>query len=555
MNREIQKDLPPKYYLDNFNGLLSFVERMYGSLLRENEKSFIDAFRALSEDARCLFLRFANRKGLYFRTDKLNYPELTSLNEALDELLFHQFCAYPVAEQASAAADFLQVFSRPELLELCRCLNLKAKGVSGLKKPEIIELLIKRNLLGDLLEASKEIGPVVKHAFEEELELLKFLFFGHTGGDMSEFVIRDLGLVRYEEPEESQLVARFSKRKEIDELFEVSVAYARFKELREEDPDRLYSWYISWSNRNKHWCPQAQPLFNRLTLKLGRLLERQQQPQWAMEVYERTTEVPSRERRARLLQKSGAVQEALELCKLMEESPLNADELFFARDFPNRLLKKKKARSTTLHLKEAGQVSVPDEYRYQVEKGVIQYFIAEGIEAMYSENYLWRSLFGLVFWDIIFDHEVPVYHSPLQRAPSDLYLPVFMENRAGAMKERLQTLGGSEELLAYVGKVYEEKWGLGNPLLNWHENTLPLLRAVIRAVAPSKLGLVMMEMARNLKENGRGFPDLFTWTNGSYAFVEVKSPNDTLSARQLAWLQFFSEHGISAKVLKVEWVN
>ena len=555
MNREIKKDLPPKYYLDNFNGILGFVERMYAPLLRESERDFIDAFRALSEDARCLFLRFTNRKGLFFRTDKLHYPELIRLEEALDELLFQQFCTFPAKEHSSLAPDFLQVYSRPELVQLCRVLNPAEKGISGLKKSEIITLLLEKHPWEDLMGAAREIGPVVKQAYEQELELLKFLFFGHTNGDMSEFVIRDLGLVRYEEPEENQLVARFSHRQEIDELFEVSLAYAHFKELREENPDRLYSWYMAWSIRQANLCAQAQPLFSRLTLKLARKLERQQQPQWALEVYERTNEAPSRERRARLLQKMGAAQEALELCKQMERAPLNADELFFARDFSNRILKKKKPKSTTLHLKEAAQVSISSDYRYQVERGVVQHFIAEGKEALYSENYLWRSLFGLVFWDIVFDYEAPVYHSPLQRAPSDLYLPSFLNSRRDSMMERLQELKTPVRLLEYVERVYEEKWGLGNPLLNWHENTLPLLRAVIRKIEPAKLALVLMEMAGNLKENGRGFPDLFTWTEHDYVFVEVKSPNDTLSAQQLSWLQFFKEHGISARVLKVEWFD
>ncbi|WP_017733413.1 VRR-NUC domain-containing protein [Nafulsella turpanensis] len=555
MSREIQKDLPPKYYLDNFNALLGFAEKMYGPLLKENEREFIDAFRRLSEDARCLFLRFANRKGLFFRTDKLHYPELSSLERALDELLFHQFCTMPAADHAPMASLFLQVYSRPELVQLCKCLNPAEKGISGLKKPEVIELLLSNNEWDELLEAAGEIAPVVKHNFEQELELLKFLFFGHTGGDMSEFVIRDLGLVRYEEPEEHQLVARFNKREEVDELFELSLAYPQFKELREGDSDQLYSWYMSWSNRRMNWCAQARPLFNRLTLKLARTLERQQQPQWALEVYERTDDAPSRERRARLLQKTGAVQEALELCYRMEESPHNADELFFARDFSSRLLKKKRPKSTTLHLREAEAVAISSDYRYQVEKGVMQHFIKQGQEAMYSENYLWRSLFGLVFWDIVFDHEAPVYHSPLQRVPSDLYLPSFLESRQGAMQERLQELDSSGKLLSYIERVYEEKWGLGNPLLNWHENTLPLLRAVVGNVAPQKLASVLMGMARNLKENGRGFPDLFTWTAKDYAFIEVKSPNDTLSAQQLSWLQFFQQHGISARVLKVEWVQ
>ena len=62
-----------------------------------------------------------------------------------------------------------------------------------------------------------------------------------------------------------------------------------------------------------------------------------------------------------------------------------------------------------------------------------------------------------------------------------------------------------------------------------------------------------MELARDLRENTRGFPDLFLWSDAMFEWVEVKAPNDTLSARQLCWLNFFNEHDMLARVLKVSW--
>lgn len=555
MQNQAINELPPRYYLDNFNSVLQFVESKYGTLLNNRELAFIQAFRSLSEDAQCLFIRFVNRKGVFFRTDKLLYPEIPSLEKALEELLFRQFCSFPTESHHPLTADFLAVFSKEELCRLYKRIAPGQKGLVRLKKPEILERLLNEVDWEELRTLAAEIGPVVKHEFEQELELLKFLFFGHLGGDMSQFVIRDLGKVRYEVPEEAQLVARFQNRKEVDDKFAVSIAYQYFREVREGgSAEELYSWYMQWSAGQINLSEPARPLFCRLTLKLARLLERMQHPHWALEVYEHTQLAPSRERRVRLLQKTGAGQEALELCHEIQAAPQNADELFFARDFEDRLLRKKETKSTTRHLKEADTIEVSNEYRYQVEKGVIHYLQEKGGEAMYAENYLWRSLFGLVFWDIVFDLEAPVYHSPLQRAPSDLYLPHYLEGRRERMLERMKALGSRKKLLTHIEETYDTKWGLGNPLVGWHENTLPLARAACRKISPACLEAVFMEMARNLKENSRGFPDLFSWTGKDYLFIEVKSPNDTLSAQQLFWLHFFKECGISAKVLKVEWV-
>lgn len=555
MKNQALHELPPKYYLHNFYSVLQFVESKYGSLLNPGEKAFMQAFRSLSEDAQCLFLRFVNRKGTFFRTDKLHYPEIASLEKALEELLFLQFCKIPTDEHQPLAADFLAVFSKEELCRMFKLIAPEQKGHARLKKPEILALLLKEASWEELRTAAGAIGPVIKHEFEQELELLKFLFFGYLGGDMSQFVIRDLGMVRYEVPEDAQLVARFQNRKEVDDKFAVSVAYQHFRELREDgNAAQLYTWYMQWSARQGNLCELAQPLFCRLTLKLARLLERLQHPHWALEVYEQTQLAPSRERRVRLLHKTGAGQEALELCNEIQAAPQNADELFFARDYEARLLRKKETKSTTRHLKEADTIEISSDYRYQVEKGVIHYLQEKGGEAMYAENYLWRSLFGLVFWDIVFDLDAPVYHSPLQRAPSDLYLPHYLENRRERMLERMKALVSRKKLLTHVEEVYDAKWGLGNPLVSWHENTLPLVRVACQKIDPACLSVVFMEMARSLKENSRGFPDLFSWTGKEYLFIEVKSPNDTLSAQQLFWLHFFKECGISAKVLKVEWV-
>ena len=80
------EDLPEGYYLDNFEYLLDFVRTRYEDLLGDEEKQFCNRFFSLSDDARKLYVRLTNRKGSYFRVDKIIYAEISDHQLAFDEL-------------------------------------------------------------------------------------------------------------------------------------------------------------------------------------------------------------------------------------------------------------------------------------------------------------------------------------------------------------------------------------------------------------------------------------------------------------------------------------
>ena len=92
-----------------------------------------------------------------------------------------------------------------------------------------------------------------------------------------------------------------------------------------------------------------------------------------------------------------------------------------------------------------------------------------------------------------------------------------------------------------------------NKYFSWHENMVPVLEPLIRLVGVYQVQKVIVEMFKNYKSNRAGFPDVFAWTEDEYAFVEVKSPTDTLSAQQLFWIDFMNQNGINAKILKIRF--
>ena len=67
------------------------------------------------------------------------------------------------------------------------------------------------------------------------------------------------------------------------------------------------------------------------------------------------------------------------------------------------------------------------------------------------------------------------------------------------------------------------------------------------------LAAISQYLWEHLGTHVKGFPDLFIQKGDDYAFVEVKSPNDHLSAIQHFWHDTFAELGIPFQLIRVVW--
>lgn len=550
-----KKELPPKYYLDYFEYVLTFVKEKYGTLLNSEEWRFLRKYYCLAEDARCLFIRFSNRRGIFFRVKKIKYPEIEAIPAHISALVTSGFISKLSPEKhQSVAPDLLEIFTKPELLQL-----FGDKELKKLNKGDLINQIINSYDFDDVTEAiNTHFDDIIKVNFEQETAFMKFLFFGNRYLDMTEFVVRDLGLINYYRHNDDELVARFENRKDADDKWLVSEQYELFKQLKtSEQPKEIFAWFITLHESIEKLSEVALPSYERLILKIGQYLEQTKHFDEALVVYRLTPAVPSRERQVRTLEKLKNTEGAIALCEEMIATAVNADEHFFATDFLTRLNAKKRSRkSTTEELKSAECITISSEYRHRVEMGSMVFFTEEkGYEAVFSENHLWRGMFGLIFWEIIFDPSLVAFHHPFQRRPSDLHLPAFYEKRRVQIIECLGTLDSPEKLLTEMGVCYEKYHGIANPFVIWMEEVWSMIRKAVTLVGVEKCKLVMHEMAKNIVENSRGFPDIFVWNDASstYEFIEIKSPTDNLSNQQLYWLRFFQVIGVNARVLRVEF--
>ena len=115
--------MPEKYYLDYFNYVLDFVEKQYEHVLDEPEYLFYQSFRNLSEEAKCLYLRFSNRRGDFFRVNKISYAEITDLHSAKEELVHNSFIRI---NENNDVAQF-RLFTKAELISHFDFLQKNAK--------------------------------------------------------------------------------------------------------------------------------------------------------------------------------------------------------------------------------------------------------------------------------------------------------------------------------------------------------------------------------------------------------------------------------------------
>ena len=527
--------LPEKYYLDYFNYVLEFVERQYDHVLDRPEYLFLQSFRDLSEQAQCLYIRFLNRRGDFFRLAKINYSEIPDLAVAKEELEIQSFI------QINKSDDPYQftLFTKQELLSYYNFLN------KSQLKTEILSELVEGDL--EIIHSHEEIAQVLKN---DEVNFIKLLFFGNNYGQMTDFVIRDVGNVRIEKLDETKFKPWFESREEALGVMHISQLKQMIREVQKAElPLEDYLEDIPW----EAWLsyPRSAKSAEKLILQLAHYFEQQQLVDVALELYNYTNKPPARERKVRLLDKKGEKEEALGIANSILINPQNASEWTFAKDYLNRK-GVRIDRSMTERLRNAPEITI-DKPDINIEAAVLNYFMEKGWNGIHSENYLWRGLFGLVFWEIIFDANYGSFHHPLQRQPSDLNDQSFFETRQELLTDQLNLFKTKKQLVKHLSKMYESKHSIANRFVSWHENLLPSLEEMVSMVALKSLKTVLLEMSKNMKDNSTGFPDLFLWKEKDYQFYEVKSPNDQLSAQQLFWLNFLSSAKIKVDVLRVNY--
>lgn len=533
--------LPAKYYLTHFHEFLEFIEAHYLPVMEAEHVQFIKSFQSLSEDAQCIYVRMVNRKGILFaKAGFVKYAEISQHEKAYAELKQFEFIT-TVSDHHKL--DLIGFFSKKENHQWFKKSNIKFNKTDSVDQLEELALA---NLEQLSIEHLADLDQLIVQAYQEELSYLLFLFFGTLQTSLSLYTLRDLGI-----RQKSQFKEKFKPR-----YADLTIAQTEYQLLKvinnlgEDNLDQALEFGLS-VKINKS---STQALKSELLLEIASLCE-EQQPQKAIAALKEAKNYPARQNLAKLYYKLEQKEDCKTVLEAIIDQPANDEEILFAEDYLDRKFNKKKMGYLTQALRSAKEISLSEAYLKNPEAGVKDYFEKKGIQATFTENYLWCALFGLFFWNEIFEDEQSALHNAFERSPADLVGEEFYLNHKKQIEDKLLLLTDYKKTEKLILKTVTEKLGKLNDIFQWHPTVAKLVLSFLKVSTQKDVAHILRMMSQNFSNYHSGYPDLMLETEEGIQFVEVKAEGDVLKAKQLSKLRLLKEAGFEVSVLRVNWVT
>ena len=521
---------PDHYYAENLLLLIESVQRQYGDLLDACERGFGDRVVALSTGAQRLLARLVGRKGPVVRVDSLAYPEVERPERALAELA----AAGLVLECPEVSPDLL--LARCRRAELERWFPL---GVPVRRKDVRIAAVLAAYPEPVVHARVAHHCAWVAVADTGHLDLYRLLFFGDRRSDLAAFVVRDLGIVRYEEYEVCRERRLFADRDALDAYLALARIGDYAEELGPAPPPERAALVVE-----ALWHPAADRLLerrrSRILNSLGRRLERARAWDAALTSYARSTAPPARERRTRILARLGDSDAVHRMRDTMRERPRSALE----RDFAERFGRVRRCWDCPVDV-----LAWDAAYSDRVEAAAAAALTADGGTAWHLENALPLGLFGLAYWDWAFAPVEGMFVNAFQTAPMDLFWPDFFAARRALCADPLAL--DDAALRDAMLDTARSRRDVANRLVDWRVLSPETARRLLDAIPMADTRKLLAIVVEDLERARTGFPDLtVVYPDGSYEFVEVKGPNDQLRPHQRLWIDKLRAAGLPARLVR-----
>ena len=524
----------PHYYAENLLAVVVGVRERYEDLLTEAERRFGTAIAGLSAAPLRLLARLVGRRSL-LREDRLRYAEVPDAPAALAELV-----AAGLVERRPpvAPAELLALFTVTEL-RLC-FFEVPSAGVA---KTDFVRRIAATVPAAFCRWRLRRRASWLRLGQQDRLRLYRLLYFGHPAGDMAAFVLRDLGVRRYEAVPWSPQQRLFHDRRTLQrclDLLDASDAIAALGPKPAIDACRaaVDALLVALWEAESHRLLERRR--SRALGRLGRCLERSGEFDLALACYRRSTLPPARERCMRILARLGDAAGVERLRREIRAAPWCALE----QDFAGRFLRSAKRpplpqRQLCVPLRAA---AAPGD----VEQAALRLLTAGGGVGWHLENHLPMALFALAYWDWLFAPIPGAFVNAFQTGPLDLGWPDFLAAREGVCREP------AAPLKPQLRERLAAKAGIANPLFDWRRCPPAVLAAVIDAMPETHLAALLAIVRGDLAGRRSGFPDLVVVQGpGRYEFVEVKGPGDRLSVRQRLWIEALGSRGLPVCVARL----
>ncbi len=540
-----RQPLPTFYYHGHFLEMLEFVEQHYSHVLLPDHVAYIRSFRHLTKNAQCLYVRLVNRKGRIFAADRLRYPELGNVGPLLALLREQGWIGRP---HADSFQDILRFLTRGEIYAV---LLPRVAGLSrSLKKAELVEFA-RRNISAEEFVDALPGERILVQKRAEQTRFLLFLYFGRVRDGLSKFTMRDLGLVRTQTLNDSY-EARFSDSAEAVEHYYFACRLHAIARASQRQLERLCSERAGWPEVNYSGSAE---LRNQLALRLGRWAEKHHQIDLAANLYGSGESTECSERLIRLLLKQDRRDEAREHLERCIDDPRSDEELLIAQDLYERKFNKKRTSPVTDLLRAADTIDIDESRSGSPERAAIEHYDAAGETAYRTENLLWRTLFGLLFWDEIFIDGDMAPNSPFELLPDALMHGTFYAMHRKKIDKKLAMLQNDMPAVKrQLLRVSTRYYGQPNGLFRWRESISGAIFALLDNAPGDAISRVLRRLCEDYANARYGYPDLMVVGGGGARFVEIKTSGDQLRRNQLLRIRQLRTAGLRADVVKIRWV-
>lgn len=532
--------LPVYYYLDHFAEMLGFVQRTYKPVLGPDHHAFMACFEHLSRDARCLLVRMINRRGAIFNRALFNYPEIDDVERAISDL---------------TAAGHARALGEADYAAFVSCLpkDVLITGAQAAGRGDLRKSWSKLKFIDYYLEtipfsvAAQHCGARNFIALDgtRPIEFLLYLYFGKTEVNLKNFALRDLGILRTNR--ETSFSARFTDSEEALASFHYSQVLDSLEEGSELAHRRAAIDVLSGPACTTQY---AGDLRNRAAHQTGLFFEKAGESDLARQLYRAGPSPDCNERLVRLLYNIGDRIEAEELLQRMIDDPESDGEHLFATDFYARKFGGRRTSLYTELLRSGRTITVDDTYRGNPEAGVAGVLRREGTQVFFAENVLWQTLFGLIFWDELFESA---------RMPSGFdWLPHCLKDRsfrglfAARIDEKLAAIA-SGTCLPLILRTVAARWGRPNGIFSWDHVQVEAFRAVLEGSNPAGIASIIGSMCDDFRGMRDGFPDLMLVQDGKVSFMEVKAEGDVIRRSQLTRLRQLGAAGLTVEIGRVDY--
>ncbi|XP_069758459.1 fanconi-associated nuclease 1 isoform X4 [Narcine bancroftii] len=522
---------PPPYYLTNFLTVLDAVLRgPDAELLNQEDGHWIRTFRQLSAAGQKLYVRLFQRKLNWLKVNRLNYMEIASdLGPIVDELALAGLVQ--TGAELHDISDAVDLLSAPELKLLAKHFHLQHQG---LRYEAACHTLT-------------EVGTAMANkAWEDALHICK------------------AARKTWNCVENSSDIRFFQELPVYLRCFTAGWVYTRIRFRGVEILQRLHMYkeaaeeLKSLLDQNV-FCPDSRGhWWDRLTMNLHQHLKQVDQAIHSLREGMADIHVHAGHRLA-LQQRAQRIRDSPSCKKwhhLLQELPKIQVE-----DVPHVTIKGRSCpgMGNALFLMQEESHST---VICSVEAVSLAHYQQQGFDqGIHGEGATFLTLFGLLFWEIIFLPGIPdVFRNPFQTYPLDLYTDDFYQHRREPIGSRLRFLqdASTETLHALIANVWNNHKGTSAALVNWEIfSSLQQAQSLVSCLGGLFLSGICKILAEDLRHCHGGLPDLVVWNSKSlqYKLAEVKGPTDHLSHKQTIWLDQLQKLGASVEVCHVSAVG